>query len=57
MSLFIANLAFADASLLESAKVGILAASSMAGVVGWVLLRGGQRVPPQKDHPADAARQ
>jgi NhaA family Na+:H+ antiporter len=40
MSLFIAGLAFADASLLNSAKVGILAASSIAGVVGWLLLRG-----------------
>ncbi|MGQ0715253.1 MAG: Na+/H+ antiporter NhaA [Gemmatimonadaceae bacterium] len=39
MSLFIANLAFSDAALLDSAKVGILAASSIAGVVGWVILR------------------
>ena len=38
MSLFIADLAFAEASLLTSAKLGILAASVMAGVVGYVLL-------------------
>ena len=43
MSLFIAGLAFADASLLNSAKVGILAASSVAGVMGWFMLKGGQR--------------
>ena len=44
MSLFIANLAFGDSSALETAKVGILAASiasALAGVV--VLVKGGQR--------------
>jgi NhaA family Na+:H+ antiporter len=39
MSLFIAGLAFADASLLDAAKFGILAASSVAGVAGGLLLR------------------
>ena len=45
MSLFIAGLAFADASLLDSAKVGILLASLVAGVAGWLMLRrqGGAR--------------
>jgi Na+:H+ antiporter, NhaA family len=38
MSLFIADLAFADAGMLASAKIGILAASVIAGVVGSVLL-------------------
>jgi NhaA family Na+:H+ antiporter len=38
MSLFIANLAFADAALLASAKVGILGASLIAGGVGWAIL-------------------
>lgn len=38
MSLFIADLAFADAGLLASAKVGILAASIVAGSVGFLLL-------------------
>jgi NhaA family Na+:H+ antiporter len=39
MSLFIAGLAFSDASLLDSAKLGILAASLVAGVVGWTMLK------------------
>jgi NhaA family Na+:H+ antiporter len=39
MSLFIAGLAFADASLLDSAKVGILGASLVAGVIGWGMLK------------------
>jgi NhaA family Na+:H+ antiporter len=40
MSLFISDLAFSDASLVEAAKLGILAASLIAGVVGWTILRG-----------------
>jgi NhaA family Na+:H+ antiporter len=39
MSLFIANLAFEESPSLEPAKIGILAASLIAGTVGWVLLR------------------
>jgi NhaA family Na+:H+ antiporter len=39
MSLFVAGLAFPDAALLDESKLGILAASLLAGVVGWVLLR------------------
>jgi NhaA family Na+:H+ antiporter len=39
MSLFIANLAFGDTRLLSMAKVGILTASLIAGMVGWVILR------------------
>lgn len=39
MSLFIADLAFTDVELLASAKVGILAASIVAGSVGYALLR------------------
>ena len=34
MSSFIANLAFEDASLVESAKLGILAASFLSGLLG-----------------------
>jgi Na+:H+ antiporter, NhaA family len=42
MSIFIAGLAFADApALLATAKIGILAATLVAGVSGWVLLRRG----------------
>lgn len=43
MSLFIAGLAFPPGPLQLSAKVGILRASTVAGLVGWVWLRGGGR--------------
>jgi NhaA family Na+:H+ antiporter len=46
MSLFIAGLAFADAALLDSAKVGILGASVLAGGVGFALLRAGRATAP-----------
>lgn len=39
MSLFIANLAFFDNVLLDIAKVGVLSASLLSGVVGFVLLK------------------
>jgi len=39
MSLFIATLAFGDTSLLDSAKIGILSGSIIAGAVGAVFLR------------------
>ena len=39
MALFIANLAFAqDAAMLDAAKLGVLGASVLAGVVGLVVL-------------------
>jgi NhaA family Na+:H+ antiporter len=40
MSLFISDLAFSDASLVDAAKLGILMASLVAGVVGYSILRG-----------------
>lgn len=40
MSLFISDLSFAESPLLDVAKLGILAASLIAGVVGWTILRG-----------------
>jgi Na+:H+ antiporter, NhaA family len=40
MSLFITDLAFSEGSLVEAAKLGILVASLIAGVVGWAILRG-----------------
>ncbi len=43
MSLFIAGLAFPPGPLQLSAKVGILCASTVAGMVGYVWLRGGSR--------------
>ncbi len=39
MSLFIAGLAFDDALLLDRAKIGILLASIMAGILGYFVLR------------------
>src|SRR2546423_3638795 len=43
MSLFIANLAFGDAPLIETAKVGILAASVTSAIAGAVILIKGDR--------------
>jgi len=40
MSLFISDLGFSDGSLVDAAKIGILAASVIAGAVGWTILRG-----------------
>jgi NhaA family Na+:H+ antiporter len=40
MSLFISDLAFPDNPLVDVAKLGILGASLIAGVVGWLILRG-----------------
>jgi NhaA family Na+:H+ antiporter len=44
MSLFIADLAYADAARLDLAKVGILGASIVAGVIGFAVLRLQRRV-------------
>jgi NhaA family Na+:H+ antiporter len=38
MSLFVGNLAFGEGAMLDSAKIGILAASAAAGIVGWLIL-------------------
>jgi Na+/H+ antiporter NhaA len=40
MSLFISSLAFGVSPELETAKFGILIASLIAGIVGFLLLRG-----------------
>jgi NhaA family Na+:H+ antiporter len=46
MSLFVAGLAFGEGSvLLDAAKIGVLTASLLAAVVGWILLRGSS--PPK----------
>ncbi|MHB1073968.1 MAG: Na+/H+ antiporter NhaA [Gemmatimonadaceae bacterium] len=39
MALFIASLAFSDVAMLDHAKLGILSASTVAGIVGWLVLR------------------
>ncbi|MCB0306578.1 MAG: Na+/H+ antiporter NhaA, partial [Calditrichaeota bacterium] len=44
---FIATLAFGDSPLLTVSKIGILAASMIAGVVGWSLLRFGRTGTPE----------
>jgi Na+:H+ antiporter, NhaA family len=48
MALFIAGLAFPDPRLLDTAKVGVLGASLVAGVAGWLYLR---RVLPARGAP------
>jgi Na+/H+ antiporter NhaA len=59
MALFIAALAFpaprdgsavGQSLLLDEAKVGVLAASTLAGIIGWLLLRDSPRgLGPQSD--------
>ena len=39
MSLFVAGLAFADVRVLDVAKIGVLVASTFAGLVGFAILR------------------
>lgn len=39
MALFIGGLAFDDVGRLDAAKIGVLAASLLTGVVGWLVLR------------------
>lgn len=50
MSLFIASLAFGDSGLLDVAKIGILAASLVSGIGGWIILRTIKNSPPQPGH-------
>ncbi|MGH7355739.1 MAG: Na+/H+ antiporter NhaA, partial [Candidatus Rokuibacteriota bacterium] len=46
MSLFVGELAFETEALLTAAKLGILAASLIAGVAGYVVLRAGLPARP-----------
>jgi NhaA family Na+:H+ antiporter len=48
MSLFVAGLAFGAGSEQQAAKVGILAASLVAGAVGWLVLRTGPEVSDRR---------
>ncbi|GIV98128.1 MAG: Na(+)/H(+) antiporter NhaA [Herpetosiphonaceae bacterium] len=50
MALFIATLAFGATPLLAEAKIGILFASLIAGIVGWILLSRGQPGPEIPAH-------
>ena len=43
MSLFIAGLAFGESPFLDAAKIAVLAASTVAGVVGFLILRSATR--------------
>ncbi|HEX6816223.1 MAG TPA: Na+/H+ antiporter NhaA [Gemmatimonadaceae bacterium] len=54
MSLFIAGLAFGASPLLESAKLGILSSSVIAGIIGWTLLRRSLRSSPTAAAAPDA---
>lgn len=53
MALFIANLAFTDVNLLNAAKIGILAGSTIAGVAGYLILR--MTLPKPTPEPKEAA--
>jgi NhaA family Na+:H+ antiporter len=54
MSLFVGSLAFGEGALLDAAKLGILAASLVAGLAGWALLR---FAPPTVEPRAELAAQ
>jgi Na+/H+ antiporter NhaA len=47
VSLFITELAFTEQRLADQAKIGILVASVLASVLGFVLLRGSSRLEPR----------
>ena len=53
MSLFIASLAFEDGDMLVLAKLGIMAASVIAGTVGWLLVRVTSDVEQQQERQLD----
>ncbi len=46
MSLFVSSLAFSEAAIVGQAKLGVLAASLVAGAIGFIIL---QRVLPKKE--------
>ena len=56
MSLFIANLAFGEGAVLDNAKIGILVASLIAGLAGWMILASSatpaKEETPEKEAPA-----
>jgi NhaA family Na+:H+ antiporter len=51
VALFISSLAFTEAAVTEEAVMGILAASVLATVLGWLILRGGGSGPEAADDP------
>ena len=54
MSIFVAGLAFSDETLISEAKIGILLASLISGVVGYLVLR---QVLPSRIRPAGSPRE
>ena len=46
VSIFITGLALSDASLVDEAMLGILAASALMGALGFAVLRWSQKMPP-----------
>ena len=52
MSIFIANLAFGGTALLPIAKMGILLASLIAGIAGWLILATTKTVSLTHEAPA-----
>ena len=51
VSLFIAELAYTDAALIETAKIGIFAGSALSGLLGVAILR----TPPHSGDPSSKA--
>ena len=51
VALFVASLSFDDPDLLRSAKIGILTASTVAGVLGFTLLRRAAGRQPSVETP------
>jgi len=49
MSIFIAGLAFKQAELLNTAKIGVLFASLIAGILGWIILAGAKPSADQSE--------
>ena len=47
VALFVAGLAFEDPLLIADAKIGILLGSTIAGIIGYTLLRSSARTPPE----------
>ena len=55
MSLFVASLAFGEGEQMDQAKVGILIASTMAGLLGYAVLRAGSRLLPPHRPPTESS--
>ncbi len=51
MSLFVTTLAFDDAELVDSAKLGIFTASIISGIVGYVVLKRTSKITPAPLEP------